>query len=153
MSAYVPNIRTLPRHDTITMSAHVPNIPTLPRHNASHWRKRWCGSLSCSKQSAIKFPWTAASWNDHKHCTYKLYLSHSMIKNNNNANNNSVVVQHVSNIIWTFLQLSQKIDWFIDWLVFYSTSTQDRSICANLPGGITGTGVWGYSREKALTWM
>jgi len=30
----------------------------------------------------------------------------------------------------------------IDWLVFYGTSTQDRSICANLPGGITGSGVW-----------
>jgi len=26
-------------------------------------------------------------------------------------------------------------------LVFYGTSTQDRSICANLPGGITGSGV------------
>jgi len=25
--------------------------------------------------------------------------------------------------------------------VFYGTSTQDRSICANLPGGITGSGV------------
>jgi len=23
-----------------------------------------------------------------------------------------------------------------DWLVFYGTSTQDRSICANLPGGL-----------------
>jgi len=31
----------------------------------------------------------------------------------------------------------------IDWLVFYGTSTQDRSICANLPEGITGSGVWG----------
>jgi len=29
----------------------------------------------------------------------------------------------------------------IDWLVFYGMSTQDRSICANLPGGITGSGV------------
>jgi len=28
----------------------------------------------------------------------------------------------------------------IDWLVFYGTSTQDRSICDNLPGGITGLG-------------
>jgi len=25
--------------------------------------------------------------------------------------------------------------------VFYGKSTQDRSICANLPGGITGSGV------------
>jgi len=33
------------------------------------------------------------------------------------------------------------IDWLIDWLVFYGTSTQDRSICANLPEGITGSGV------------
>jgi len=33
--------------------------------------------------------------------------------------------------------------WLIDWLVFYGTSTQDRSICANLPGGIIGSGVWG----------
>jgi len=30
---------------------------------------------------------------------------------------------------------SSSVDWLIDWLVFYGTSTQDRSICANLPGG------------------
>jgi len=29
-----------------------------------------------------------------------------------------------------------KVYMLIDWLVFYGTSTQDRSICANLPGGI-----------------
>jgi len=32
-----------------------------------------------------------------------------------------------------YLELSR---WLIDWLVFYGTSTQDRSICANLPGGL-----------------
>jgi len=41
------------------------------------------------------------------------------------------------NIFWSdknliyFCQLS----YFSDWLVFYGTSTKDRSICANLPGG------------------
>ena len=28
-----------------------------------------------------------------------------------------------------------KQDWLFDWLMFYGTSTQDRSTCAFLPGG------------------
>jgi len=30
--------------------------------------------------------------------------------------------------------IKKHIDWLSDWLVFYSTLTQDRSICAILPG-------------------
>jgi len=36
-----------------------------------------------------------------------------------------------------------KVGWLVGWMVFYGTSTQDRSICVHLPGGISGFGVWG----------
>jgi len=40
-----------------------------------------------------------------------------------------------------FLTIIHVITILIDWLIgVYGTSTQDRSICANLPGGITGSG-------------
>lgn len=34
---------------------------TRPRQMATHWRSRGCGSLSCSRQMAIKFPCRQAS--------------------------------------------------------------------------------------------
>jgi len=38
--------------------------------------------------------------------------------------------------VW-YWELQRCAAWtLIDWLVFYLTSTQDRSMCANLPGGI-----------------
>jgi len=60
-----------------------------------------------------------------------------------------------------FLYLSDEraetcFDWLIDWLVFYGTSTQDRSICANLPGGYIHLHGWPISNSsdalKLLEW-
>jgi len=43
----------------------------------------------------------------------------------------------VSKRVFTWYYSFDQFDkWSIDWLVFYGTSTQVRSICANLPGGL-----------------
>jgi len=52
-----------------------------------------------------------------------------------------VAVLGVWDISALFVLLPSPVKVRVDWLVFYGTSTQDRSIWANLPGGITGSGV------------
>jgi len=42
----------------------------------------------------------------------------------------------IASVNWLFVCL---FDWLIVWLVFYGTSTQNRTICANLPGRETGS--------------
>jgi len=52
------------------------------------------------------------------------------------------------------------IDWLIEWLMFYGTSTQDRSICANPPGGLLAQafedsqrGTYKNIQLHAIQWM
>jgi len=62
----------------------------------------------------------------------------------------TITIHQETRYLWFFMyfkilhavtRISNWISCLIDWLVFYGTSTQDRSICAYLPGGITGSGV------------